>query len=289
MHATRKVGVATVVAIAMSGVLSAPASATSTDWDNDGMPNTWETTHNLDPRKAADANVDLDRDRLTNLREYRLRGLPRDEDSDNDGQDDGDEVATKTKLRDADSDDDGRKDGDEDFDGDRIHNEDEDDPTETCAADDDDRDRDNVDDEDENEQGQRVLDDDSDDDGMADGAEDRDKDGVQNEDEDDHDVDSCSPDRDGDGEDDEDEGDRYGKVVSFNGDTNQLRVYTAAGFSFTFLVTPDTEIEFDYADGVECEDEPEASSSDLVEGAVVSELELEDGAVEEIELFRTTC
>ncbi len=250
----------------------------------------YRTTHKLDPRNAADAKANPDRDGLTNLREYRLKGLPRDEDSDNDGQDDGDEVAIKTNIRDADSDDDGRKDGDEDYDRDRIANEDEDDATETCAADDDDRDRDNVDDEDENEQGQRVLDADSDDDGVADGAEDRDEDGIENEDEDDVDLDACSPDRDGDGEDDEDEGDRYGTIASFDTATSQLVVASVSGFTFTLLITPDTEIEFEYPDNLDCEDETEPSAADLVQGQQIAELELEDdGTVEEIELLAAVC
>ncbi len=194
----------------------------------------YRTTHKLDPRNAADAKANPDRDGLTNLREYRLKGLPRDEDSDNDGQDDGDE--------------------------------------------------------DENEQGQRVLDADSDDDGVADGVEDRDEDGIENEDEDDVDLDACSPDRDGDGEDDEDEGDRYGTIASFDTATSQLVVASVSGFTFTLLITPDTEIEFEYPDNLDCEDETEPSAADLVQGQQIAELELEDdGTVEEIELLAAVC
>lgn len=48
------------------------------DFDNDGMPNTWETQFNFDPFNPADANQDADNDGLTNLQEY-LRGTnPRD-------------------------------------------------------------------------------------------------------------------------------------------------------------------------------------------------------------------
>ncbi|MDP9461708.1 MAG: hypothetical protein M3Q22_16145, partial [Actinomycetota bacterium] len=104
---TTKVGLAALLALALSGGISAPALASSSDWDNDGMPNTWETTYKLNPKYAADAKTDADRDGLSNLREYQLRTLPRDEDTDNDGQDDGDESATRTSARDADSDDDG--------------------------------------------------------------------------------------------------------------------------------------------------------------------------------------
>ena len=291
MRTTHRAGLALTIALAVSGAVAGPAQASTTDWDNDGIPNTWETTHRLDPRKAADAVLDADRDRLTNLQEFRQNGLPRDEDSDDDGQDDGDESATRTKIRDADSDDDGRRDGDEDADRDRVANEDEDDATERCAADDDDLDRDDVDDEDENEQRQRPRDADSDDDGLVDGGEDADRDGVQNEDEDDVATDACSPDRDGDGEDDEDENDRYGTVTSFDAGTNDLVVRTVPGFTFTFRITPGTELEWEYPDALECsDDDVEPTSAALRPGQVVAELDLEDdGTVEEIELWTTTC
>jgi hypothetical protein len=41
-----------------------------TDTDHDGMPDTWETTHGLNPNNAADRNGDLDGDGYTNLEEY---------------------------------------------------------------------------------------------------------------------------------------------------------------------------------------------------------------------------
>ncbi|MCD6288099.1 MAG: pectate lyase [Candidatus Hydrogenedentes bacterium] len=41
-----------------------------TDSDKDGMPDTWETAHNLDPRRADDRNGDRDGDGYTNLEEY---------------------------------------------------------------------------------------------------------------------------------------------------------------------------------------------------------------------------
>jgi hypothetical protein len=40
------------------------------DTDGDGMPNSWETSHNLDPDNAADGNGDSDADGYTNLEEY---------------------------------------------------------------------------------------------------------------------------------------------------------------------------------------------------------------------------
>jgi pectate lyase len=46
---------------------AAPAPA---DADNDGMPDAWESKHGLNPRDAADANVDSDQDGYTNIEEY---------------------------------------------------------------------------------------------------------------------------------------------------------------------------------------------------------------------------
>ncbi len=42
----------------------------SSDDDNDGMPNTWETQYGLNPNDPADAAQDLDNDTYTNLQEY---------------------------------------------------------------------------------------------------------------------------------------------------------------------------------------------------------------------------
>ncbi len=299
----KKACLAAFVTIAMAG-LAGPANAASLDSDRDGIPNRWETTHKLNPFKASDAAGDPDHDRLSNLREYRLRSLPRDEDSDNDGQDDGDESASRTKIRTADSDGDGRKDGDEDYDHDKIANEDEDDATETCAFDDDDRDRDNVDDEDENELRLKVGVADSDGDGISDGGEDRDRDGVQNEDEDDNATDKCSGDRDSDGHDDEDEGDRFATITSYDDATGALVVKAFTGVTYTFTLTADTELEWEEVEGLDCpstdsegedsegedsEGSDEASVLDLQPGQVIVEVEVEDGTAEEIELLRTTC
>ena len=271
-----KAGFATLLTLALSGTMSSSAMASSTDWDSDGMSNTWETANKLNPNNAADARLDADRDGLTNLREHALRTQPRDEDTDNDGQDDGDEAATRTNVRDADSDDDGIRDGNEDFDRDRIANEDEDDARETCAADDDDLDRDNVDDEDEDELRLRPADSDT-------------HDGVQNEDEDDAAVDACSADRNGDGEDDEDAGDRYGTVTAYGADTRILVVQAASGLSYTFTLPVATEVEFEDAPGVDCDSSQEGALSDLVAGQVIAEIDFENGTVEEIELLRSSC
>ena len=290
------IAAAAVSALLLTGLGAMPAHAASRDADGDGIPTRWERAHGMRPYFAGDALMDFDRDRLTNLREYRLGSYLRDEDSDNDGHDDGDEVGdgyASTDVDDADTDDDGVLDGDEDADRDGLDSEDEDDAGETCARDDDDRDDDSISDEDENELGLTLRDADSDDDGVADGDEDGDEDGEANEDEDDELDDDCSGDEDGDGESDEDEGDLLGSVESYDASTGTLVVATAGGYTITGTVTEDTEIEFEEADGDEDAQEDfedrEATTADLVPGVQVAELEFDDetGAIEEVEIYQS--
>lgn len=285
------------------------AHAADRDRDDDGIPNRWERTHGMNPLRAADALRDFDRDGLTNLREYRLRTLIRDEDTDNDGHDDGDEVKdgyASTKVTAADTDDDGTLDGDEDTDRDDVDNEDEDDADESCARDDDDRDDDSVTDEDENDYGLKVGVADSDGNGVLDGDEDSDEDGHTNEDDDDDDLDRCDGDHDGDGESDEDDDDLFGTIVSFDEGTGILTLESVSGHTLSVKVTEDTEIEIegdagpiqsesdeseeaDEEDSDESEEQEdrEGTTADLVPGAQVAELEIDDetGTLEEIELY----
>ena len=55
-------------AIGVGGELH--ASTVVADSDDDGMPDTWESDHGLDPDDPADADLDLDRDGVTNRHEY---------------------------------------------------------------------------------------------------------------------------------------------------------------------------------------------------------------------------
>ena len=260
-----------------SAVLASPAEAARADRDGDGMPNRWERSHGLNPDRA-DARADKDDDALSNLAEFRRGGHPADEDSDNDGHDDGDEVrdgTRSTQLDDRDSDDDGVRDGDEDSDDDGVDNEDEDDALESCDDDDDDSDSDAISDEDENDFGFRVGDDDSDDDGLPDGDEDSDDDGQSNEDDDDSEDDSCD-------DDSEDLDDLLGPIVSYDGSSGQLVIDSIAVGPLTFVVTEDTEIEFDSSGSGSGYD---GGVDDLTVGTVVVEVDLEDdGTLEEIEL-----
>ena len=276
----RPTSLLTTVTLALaSAALLAPAADAAGDRDGDGMPNRWETRHGLNPDRA-DGTADLDHDGLSNLGEYRHGGDPADQDTDNDGDDDGDEVhdgSRSTRIDDRDTDGDGIRDGDEDADHDGIDNEDEDDAAESCARDDEDRDGDHVADEDENDFGDRVGDADSDDDGVLDGDEDADHDGQSNEDDDDATDDRC-------GRSHEDDDDLLGPIVSFDAGTGQLVVDSVTSGRLTFVVTDDTEIEYDGSGHGSGED---ATVEDLTPGAVVNEVDLEhDGSLDKVELAR---
>jgi hypothetical protein len=102
---------AVTIATLVSLVAPGAAVAASTDRDHDGLPDRWERRHDLSTAKPS-AKGDPDRDRLSNLREHRLRTDPRRADTDRDGLGDGAEVTRyKTDPRRADSDRDGARDG----------------------------------------------------------------------------------------------------------------------------------------------------------------------------------
>lgn len=289
---------AALAGLAVVGALATPvpsAVAAGTDSDHDGLSNAYERGHRLDPR---------------------------DEDTDNDGMDDGDEVRDgrrSTDPRRADTDRDGVRDGDEDADHDGIDNEDEDDALETCLNDDDDRDGDHVDDEDENDVRTRAGNPDSDGDGVPDGEEVARGHHVANEDLDDVAGDRCVRDRDHDGEDDEDHGDYLGTIASFDAATGVLAVTTESA-TLTYVIDADTEIGFEGAgddprthddgedggsddrrlaraavtsddddhggEGRDGDEESEGSIADLVPGTLVAEVKIDrDGSVREVELY----
>ncbi|WP_455392226.1 PKD domain-containing protein [[Eubacterium] cellulosolvens] len=55
------------------------------DLDGDGMPNDWEVYYDLDPNNPNDAELDKDKDLLSNLHEYNLGTNPTKYDTDSDG------------------------------------------------------------------------------------------------------------------------------------------------------------------------------------------------------------
>lgn len=65
----------------------------STDSDGDGIPDSWELSHGLDPNSTADAAVDSDADGLTNLQEFQRSTDPHNDDTDGDTVLDGQDPA----------------------------------------------------------------------------------------------------------------------------------------------------------------------------------------------------
>ncbi len=91
------------------------------DDDNDGLPDTFEIAHGLDPTKASGndgANADIDGDGLSNLEEMNAGTNPKVADTDNDALPDGWEVANSLDPNSAL----GVNDGDGDIDGDDVTN-----------------------------------------------------------------------------------------------------------------------------------------------------------------------
>ncbi|MDB6133214.1 MAG: hypothetical protein JWM59_1457 [Verrucomicrobiales bacterium] len=95
------------------GVFELEVEAISTDSDNDGMDDEWETANGL-AVGTNDAGLDKDNDGLVNLQEYVNKTDPQDQDTDDDGLNDGPEVSTHhTDPKKADTDGDGLSDGQE--------------------------------------------------------------------------------------------------------------------------------------------------------------------------------
>ncbi|HEX8743102.1 MAG TPA: hypothetical protein VF712_08200 [Thermoleophilaceae bacterium] len=101
-----------VVAAALALALPGSALAKKGDRDNDRMPDRWEAKHHLRTGQN-DAARDPDKDRVSNLKEFRAKTNPRRADTDRDGLRDDAERRTGNDARDRDTDDDGVRDGDE--------------------------------------------------------------------------------------------------------------------------------------------------------------------------------
>ena len=89
MRTLKAVGAALALAVL---ALAIAGPATAKDRNNDGIPDRWERKHGLSLKKNQ-ARRDQDRDGLRNKAEYRAKTHPRDEDTDDDGVEDGDENA----------------------------------------------------------------------------------------------------------------------------------------------------------------------------------------------------
>ena len=86
------------------------------DKDNDGLPDDWGNSNNLNSNNSDDANYDADQDGLSNIEEYNHGTDPFNEDTDNDGLTDGDEIHKfETNATNSDSDGDGHSDSKDDF------------------------------------------------------------------------------------------------------------------------------------------------------------------------------
>lgn len=100
--------------IKMWNILSAVTPSNATDYDFDGMPNTWEESQNLDTMDFWDKFQDLDGDNLSNYMEYLVGTDPHCSDSDNDTIDDHYEYFNQLNNT--------RNDANEDRDGDGMLN-----------------------------------------------------------------------------------------------------------------------------------------------------------------------
>jgi hypothetical protein len=91
-----------IVAMFALALLAVPAAADAKrrDRDHDGLPDKWERKHQLSVHKKS-AKKDPDRDGLNNRREFKRHTDPRDVDTDNDGVEDGDELAGTVQSFDA--------------------------------------------------------------------------------------------------------------------------------------------------------------------------------------------
>jgi hypothetical protein len=58
-----------------------PGRADAADRDGDGLPDTWEVVHGLNPNDGSDAELDPDRDGFNNLQEFLAGTDPRDSQS----------------------------------------------------------------------------------------------------------------------------------------------------------------------------------------------------------------
>jgi hypothetical protein len=88
----RAIKLSLVAAVGLIALLALPSLASARDRNHDRIPDRWEKRHHLSLH-VNQARRDQDRDQLGNRGEFRAHMNPRDDDSDNDGTEDGDENA----------------------------------------------------------------------------------------------------------------------------------------------------------------------------------------------------
>ena len=95
MSSTKSRGALAAVLAALAGilVLALPAAASARDRNHDKIPDKWEKHYNLS-LKVNQAHRNQDRDNLNNRQEFRAGTNPRDADTNNDGNEDGDNGGT---------------------------------------------------------------------------------------------------------------------------------------------------------------------------------------------------
>jgi hypothetical protein len=84
--------IALVMALAVAASMTLAGTALAKDRNHDRIPDRWERAHHLS-LKVKQGGRDQDRDGLKNRGEWRAKLDPRDDDTDNDGVEDGDEDA----------------------------------------------------------------------------------------------------------------------------------------------------------------------------------------------------
>ncbi|OGT81276.1 MAG: hypothetical protein A3J35_06295 [Gammaproteobacteria bacterium RIFCSPLOWO2_02_FULL_52_10] len=85
--------------------------SSTSDYDNDGIPDEYELANGLDPLDSLDASLDSDTDGLINSEEFRLGSSVNNSDTDSDGLNDGEEFLRGTDIHGPDTDSDGMDDG----------------------------------------------------------------------------------------------------------------------------------------------------------------------------------
>ncbi len=249
-----------VASVALFALLLCASPALAADKNHNKIPDSWEKAHHLSLTRNQ-AKSDFDHDGLNNYNEWRAHTNPRVKDTNHNGVSDAKEdydhdhltnlgeVKSHTNIRVADTNHNGVSDAREDPDHDRLRN------AQEMAV------------------GTNPLKADSDGDGVTDGREDRDEDGLDNEAEFAEGTNPNKSDSDSDGVEDGQE--IAGIIVSFDETSGilSLKSFNESGTVFDVTVNGDTKLEW-----ARDSDSDEPTMGALVPGAVIKEVETEDGS-----------